>query len=353
MTKARVMYYLNQFFAGMGGEEQADTPVGSREGVIGPGRRLQALLGDSAEIVVTAYCGDNYFAEHRDEALTSILQIAREQNAEMVIAGPAFQAGRYGFACTEVCHFLSTSLDLYCVTGMNIENAGVVAYKQYKDRKVFLLPTEREILGMEDALSNIARFISKLAAGSIIGTAAEEGYMPRGIRLVEVASRSGVERAVDMLLDKLAGRSFTTEIPIESLERIPPPHRITNLRDACLALATSSGVVPPGNPDGFKPYLNTQWRKYPIDKLNSMLDTKWDVVHGGYHPVSMMNNPNYGVPLDACRELEREGVLGRLYPYYYATSGCTALLSAMEAIGREMVRDMKAEGVDAVLWVST
>jgi len=84
------MHYINQFFAGIGGEEKADVPVGSLEEVVGPGKRLQDLLGDSAEIVVTAYCGDDYFAQHTDRALESILEIARDQNVKLLVAGPAF-----------------------------------------------------------------------------------------------------------------------------------------------------------------------------------------------------------------------------------------------------------------------
>jgi glycine reductase len=347
------MHFLNQYFAGIGGEEKADVPVDSREGPLGPGKRLQALLGDSAKIVVTAYCGDNYFSEHHDEALASILQIARDHDVKILAAGPAFDAGRYGFACAEICHFVSTSASLDCITAMHIENPGVVGYRGYQDRRVFLFPTAETISGMEDALSKMARCVSKLAAGSPMGPVAEEGYVPRGFRRDKVVSKSGAERAVDMLLDKLSGRPFVTEIPIESLEAIPVPPRMETIKDACIAIAGTTGVVPEGNPDGFKMYRNTEWRKYSIDKLNSMLDARWEVWHGGYNTAFMQENPNFGVPLDVSRELEKEGVFGRLYPYYYTTTGVVATVPAMQAIGREMVFDMKAEGVDAVLLVAT
>ncbi len=353
MAKVRLLHFVNQFFAGIGGEEKADVPVDSREGPLGPGKRVQDLLGDSAEIVVTAYCGDNYFAEHRDEALASILQIARDYDVKMLVAGPAFASGRYGFASAEVCHALSTQAGLYGITGMHIENPGVEFYKQYKDKKVFVFPTSEAVSGMEDALSKMSQCVSKLASGAIMGSASEEGYIPRGFRLNEFVSKSGVERAIDMLLDKLAGRPYVTEIAVESLEQTPPAPPIANLSDACLALVSTSGVVPPGNPDGFKVFRNTQWRKYPIDKLSSMKDAGWDVIHGGYNTVFMHANPNYGVPLDACRELEREGAFARLYPYFYATTGVQALISAMQAVGKEIALDMKAEGVDAALLVST
>ena len=50
--------------------------------------------------------------------------------------------------------------------------------------------------------------------------------------------------------------------------------------------------------------------------MKSMKEAGWDVLHGGYGTTFMLNNPNYGVPLDAARELEKEGAFGRLYPYF-------------------------------------
>lgn len=351
--KVHVLHYLNQFFAGMGGEDKAGVPVGSIGGAVGPGKRLQELFGNKAEIVVTAYCGDNYFNEHHDEVLASILKIAKEHNVKIVVAGPAFFAGRYGFACVEVCHVVSTSLGLDCVTGMSIDNPAVAGYKQYKDRKAFCLPAAQDVTGMEDALSRMAEFVSKLAVSSVIGPASQEGYIPRGIRVSAITDKSGAKRAVDMLLDKVAGRPFATEIPVERFEKVPVAPRILNLGESQIALATTAGVVPQGNPDKFKSGFQTMWRKYPIGKLDSMQDASWDVLQLGMSTVFMINNANYGVPLDVCREMERENVFKRVYPSFYSTVGVVGSVMAMQVIGREMVLDMKAEGVDAVILVST
>jgi glycine/betaine/sarcosine/D-proline reductase family selenoprotein B len=111
--------------------------------------------------------------------------------------------------------------------------------------------------------------------------------------------------------------------------------------------------VAQGNPDRFKTFGNTKWMKYSIDKMRSMNDGKWDVYHGGYNTVFMHENPNYGVPLDLCRQIETEKVFGNLYPYFYVTPGNLASVSAMQAIGREIMQDMKAEGIDGALLVST
>lgn len=353
MSEVRVLHYLNQFFAGIGGEDHADTPVGFREGPVGPGKRLQALLGEAATIVGTAYCGDNTFAEQTPEALEKILALIREHGIHLLVTGPAFAAGRFGFACIEVAHYVSNAAGIPGVTGMYPENPGVDGYQKYKDINVFLLPTSNKVTGMDDALSGMAQLLRKLATGKKIGSANEEGYIPRGLRLDAEVSRSAADRAVDMLLEKLAGKKYESEIPIEIPHEVPGAPPVTNMQKACLAIVSTAGVHPKGNPHGFKVYRNTQFKKYDINRLNSMLEGEWEVVHGGYNAVFMNENPNFGVPLDACRELLKEGAFARLYGYFYGTTGVEGLASAMEQLGKEMAEDMKGEGVNGALLVST
>lgn len=353
MTQLRIIHFLNQFFAGIGAEDKADTGFDWKEGAIGPGKRLQALLGESATIGITVYCGDNYFAEHHDEVLNAILKIARERKIEAVVAGPAFANGRYGYACAEINHFLSNSLNIYCLAGMHEENPGVQAYKQYKDRSVFTLPASDQISGMEDVLKRIAKILRKLNGNVPIGPAAEEGYIPRGFRRLEERDKTGVERAIDMLLEKRADRPFVTEIPVENYEQIPIPPAVKDVSQATIALASTSGVTLKGNPYGFKGIKNTLWQKYAIGELNAMTNLAWETVHGGYNTVFMDRNPNYGVPLDVLRAMEKESRIGKLYPTYYGTTGVQGWITAMKAIGAEMAADMKAGGVDGVLLVST
>jgi len=347
------MHYINQFFAGIGGEEKADVPVDSRQGPVGPGKRLQDLLGDAADIVVTAYGGDDYFAQHTEKALASVLKIAKDNKVDLVATGPAFASGRYGHACIEVCHALTSSLNLPGVTALHPENPGVAGYRQYKDHKIYAFPTTEVVSGMEDALKKMAGCLSRLAAGASMGTPAEEGYIPRGFRLDETASQSGAVRAVGMLLDKLANRPFHTEIPVEHLEPIPVPPKVTNLKDTYLGIVTTSGVIATSNPDSFRGYQNTKWAKYSTKGLNSMLDTDWDVIHGGYNTEFMKRNPNFSVPLDVLRDMEKEGVFSKLHPYFYVTPGARGLISVMHRLGTEIILDMKADGVNAVLLVGT
>ena len=51
MAKYKIVHYLNQFFAGIGGEDKADFAPEVREDVLGPGLALKAGLGEDYEIL--------------------------------------------------------------------------------------------------------------------------------------------------------------------------------------------------------------------------------------------------------------------------------------------------------------
>src|ERR1044071_5518966 len=82
----RVVHYLNQFFAGFGGEEKAGLEPGVQEGAGGAARALQQALGDQGEVVATVFCGDNYFAEHPEEATSKLLGLISTYKPNLLVA---------------------------------------------------------------------------------------------------------------------------------------------------------------------------------------------------------------------------------------------------------------------------
>ena len=68
MSKYRIVHYINNFFAGSGGEEAAGMKPEIHEGAMGPGLALLTAFGEEYEISATAVCGDNYFGENLEEA---------------------------------------------------------------------------------------------------------------------------------------------------------------------------------------------------------------------------------------------------------------------------------------------
>jgi glycine reductase complex component B subunit gamma len=350
-----VVHVLNQFFAGLGGEEKADLPVAVIEGTAGAARGLQVQFGEAAQIVCTIYYGDNYFHQHKVEALKALLNAVRSHQPQVVVAGPAFNSGRYGMSCVEIGNEIAKTLAIPCVTAMHEENPGVGSYRDFANLDVYCLRTAESTAGMADALKALAKFALRLAHGETIGPAAKEGYIGRGIRRLEKADRRGVDRAIDMLLKKINHEPFETEILMEVWDDVSPAPALSHINERKLAVVTTSGVVPWGNPDRFKTYRNTHWQKYNIAEVKELEPGKWEAVHGGYNVAYMNKNPHYGVPLDALRSLEAEGTIGpgKLYPAYYVIPGNQGSPAVMRRVGQEIGSDLKNEGVEGVLFVAT
>jgi Glycine/sarcosine/betaine reductase selenoprotein B (GRDB) len=80
--------------------------------------------------------------------VAELLQLVVAQHPDLVVAGPAFLAGRYGVACDAFCGGLQTQLKVPAVTGMHAENPGVELYC----RQVYIVPTAAEATHMLDAV---------------------------------------------------------------------------------------------------------------------------------------------------------------------------------------------------------
>ena len=105
-----------QFFANVGGEEMAHIAPELREGAVGPGMAFNQQWKGEAEVVKTIVCGDSYFAEHEKDAKEQVLAWVKEAKPDLFIAGPAFNAGRYGYACANVALAVKTELGIPVLT---------------------------------------------------------------------------------------------------------------------------------------------------------------------------------------------------------------------------------------------
>lgn len=344
----RIVHFLNQMFGGLGGEEAADAPPRSVEGAVGPGRALAPQLGGD-QLVATLICGDNYVAEHLDEAIATLVTLAREARPDLLLAGPAFNAGRYGQACGALCAAVQRELGIPAVTGMAEENPGVELYH----RAVYIVRTGDTARNMAADLGAMLRLGRKLARGEPLGRPRSEGYFPRGEIRPERADRPAAVRAVDMLLAKLAGQPFDTEVVLPRFRPVPPPPPVPDLRRARVALVTDGGLVPRGNPDGIESRSATKFGVYSIAGKRDLDAADYEVSHGGYDTSLVQADPDRLVPVDAARELEEAGVIGQLHDYFLSTTGLTNPLANSRRLGREMAAYLRQAGVDAVILTST
>lgn len=344
----RIVHYINQFFAGIGGEEMASHAPESREGIVGPGMALAAALGDEAQVVGTVICGDSYFAENIDEARAEILKMIREFQPDAVVAGPAFNAGRYGTACGGVCDAVTSELGIPVVTGMFPENPGVDLYR----KSTYIVPTADSARGLRKAMPSMAGLLLKLLKGEEMGTPEEEGYLPKGIRKNRFVEEVGAERAVKMLVKKLRGEAFVTEYPMPAFDRVAPAAAIADLSQITVALVTSGGIVPNGNPDHIEASSASKFGEYDIAGVKD-LKGNYATAHGGYDATYANEDANRVLPVDVLREMEAEGVFGKLHDKFYSTVGNGTSVANSKAYGKEIAGRLKQAGVDAVILTST
>lgn len=345
----RVVHYINQFFGQIGGEEKAHIPPEAREGIVGPGAALKAAFKGEAEIVGTIICGDSYFAENEAQAKARILEMVREFNPDLFIAGPAFNAGRYGAACGTIAKEVKDQLNIPVLTGMYIENPGADMFK----KELYIVSTKNNAAGMRDAAPLMASLALKLARGEFIGSPAEEGYIERGIRKNFFAEERGSKRAVDMLVKKLKGENFVTEFKMPDFDRVTPAEPVADMSKIKLALVTSGGIVPKGNPDHIEASNAQRFGEYDIEGIYDLTAETHETAHGGYDPVYANIDADRVLPVDVLRDLEKEGRIGSLHRYFYTTVGNGTAVASARKYGQEIAMRLIADGVQAVILTST
>ncbi len=349
MSKLRIVHYINQFFANIGGEEKADYQPELREGIVGPGMAFNGAFGDQAEIVATVICGDSYFNENLETAKKTVLDMIKGQNPDLVICGPAFNAGRYGVACGTVAAAVKEELNVPVITGMYKENPGADMFKN----QVYVVSTKDSAAGMRDAVAIMVPLGLKLAKGEKIGASAQEGYLPNGRRVNFFEEKRGSERAVEMLLNKLAGKPYTTEFPMPDFDRVEPGAAIKDMSNAKIALVTSGGIVPKGNPDKIESSSASKYGKYDIGGVMDLTQETYETAHGGYDPTYANQDSDRVLPVDILREFEKEGKIGSLYQYFYTTTGNGTSVNNSKAFATEIGKELIADGVQAVILTST
>lgn len=348
MTKC--IHYINQFFAGLGGEELADYEPEIREGVVGPGLALSKAL--DAEVTHTVICGDNFMATHEEEAIDRILKMLEDKDFDIFVAGPTFQAGRYGFAAGRICKAIKDKFkDVAVYSSMHEENPGVEMYKS----EIIIFKGGRSAASMRKDIQAISKYANKVIKGEKLGPADEEGYYGRGIRhqYWPEGEETAAKRGVQMLIKKLSGESYETELSVPKKDVVPIAAPIKNLKNAKIALMTTGGIVPVDNPDRIQSASATRWGKYDISKMDRLKSGEFKTIHAGFDPAAANADPNVVIPVDVMKEMLNEGIYGDLHSYFYSTVGTGTTQAEAERMAREILECIQADGVDGVIMTST
>jgi glycine reductase len=345
----RIAHYLNQFFGGIGAEEHADKGLEVRAGAVGPGKVLESLLGADAQVILTFVCGDNYAVERQDELIASVIEKLRGEKLDLFVAGPCFDAGRYGMAAGALCRAVQTELGIPALSAMSEENPGVDLHRD----ALYIVDSGTSITKMHGVLESMAKLGNKLAAKQPIGLPHQEGYLRRGWLRDQLVEKNAATRLVDMLLAKMTGEHFESEMSATAFAPVPMPAAVHDMSKAKVMLITDGGLVPKGNPDKIEGTAATRWGSYNIAGRDDLCAADYEVSHGGYDTRFVQEDPHRLVPLDALREMEKNGVIGKLHDEFFSTCGRSNPLSNTRRLGREMAEKIKREGVDAVILTST
>lgn len=349
MSKIKVVHYLNQFFAGIGGEEKADVEPQILEKMPPVTVQLGKLLGDEYEIVGAVVCGDSYFNENLETAKPRVLEMIKSFNPELVITGPAFNAGRYGMASATVTDAVVKELGIKAFAAMYEENPGVDVFR----KSIYIVKTANSAAGMRTALPAIVEFAKKYVADESSLDPAADNYFEKGVRVNRFVEERGSKRAVDMLVKKIRGEEFVTEYPMPAFDRVEPGKAIVDIKKAKIALVTSGGVVPKHNPDHIESSSASKYGEYDLTGVDFLTAETYETAHGGYDPTYCNDNPNRVLPVDVLRELEKAGEIGELHKYFYTTVGNGTSVGNSKKFAAEYAQKLVAAGVDAVILTST
>jgi glycine reductase len=252
-------------------------------------------------------------------------------------------------AAGALCAAVQAQLGIPAVTGMAQENPGTDLYRE----SLYIIDSGDNAAKMREVVERMSRLAGKLLRKQNVGSPKEAGYTPRGLIRDEFVAQSAGERLVDMVMAKVKGAPFESEMLPTTFAPVAMPPAVKDLKNARVLLITDGGLVPNGNPDKIQGSAATRWGSYSIKDCDDLKGEDYEISHGGYDPQFVRQDPDRLVPLDVMRELQKEGVIGNLCDEFISTSGLANPLSNTRRMGREIAEKARHLGVDAIILTST
>ena len=136
-------------------------------------------------------------------------------------------------------------------------------------------------------------------------------------------------------------------------DRVEPAPAVEDISKATIALVTSGGIVPKGNPDHIEASSASKFGRYDLENIEYLTPEDFETAHGGYDPTYANEDPNRVLPVDALRDLEKQKAIGKLHRYYYATVGNGTAVADAKKYAENIAKELIADGVQAVILTST
>jgi glycine reductase len=231
---------------------------------------------------------------------------------------------------------------------MHPENPGV----NLCPADVRIVSAGESAMDMAASVERLARIVARLAANEPVTAAERADCIQRDIRSNVFSDQPGAVRAVEMLLAKMGGAAFQSEQETPHFPRVQPAPPI-EVPLSKIALVSTGGLVPKGNPDRLESSAATQWMRYSIAGRASLTPEDFECIHGGIDVTHINAYPNRMIPLDICAEFRAKGLIGELDDEYYVTVGNLTPVARAEQFAIEMTALFREKEVEGVLLTSS
>ena len=252
----RIVHYINQFFGGKGSEEAADLEPFTQDEAVGPGKLLEQVLGSPAQVVRSLIVGDNFAAENLDSLTERVLQDIKEVEADLFVAGPCFEAGRYGVVAGALCAAVQAG---NWHSGHHRHGAGESGVD---------LPSGGSLYcGLRHQCECDARCADENGRPSpgskpITNPLADQrmkAISPGVGCTMSLSSTPRLNAWLRCWWPRQPGNRSNRNLRPLQLPPVAAPPPIADLSKAKVAIVTDGGLVPKGNPDEIAPYAATNW----------------------------------------------------------------------------------------------
>lgn len=248
-----------------------------------------------------------------------------------------------------MCAAVAKELQLPVVSGMYRESPGVDLYR----KEVTIVETADSARGMGKAVPPWPPSCSSCSRARRSPILERPASSPRAS-----ARTCSMNSPARNALCRCSSRNSTAKrsapnTPCLCSTALSPRPAIADISKATIAIVTSGGIVPFGNPDHIAASSAQNYGAYDLDGVTDLRKGEYMTAHGGYDQTYANADPDRVLPIDVLRDLEKEGKIGKLYHVFYSTVGNGTSVANARKFGTEIGSQLKAAHVDGVILTST
>ena len=153
----KIIIILDQIQAGLGGEEQSNTPLGGKKIAMGSADNVaKAVKTVNGEIIGTFYCGPQYYQQNKAVVQRKFSKMAEKMNADVVIVGPTFDYHNFAEMAVEIGNAITENTNIPLI-GAVAKEKNQELIEEYKDKFPIVKMPKKGGAGLAESLDNLAK----------------------------------------------------------------------------------------------------------------------------------------------------------------------------------------------------